>query len=130
MTSKASLGQRNNFHPLLHEILWTLRRYWWISFTGMLLFSVFTFVGKTLEGNEPEVFTLFLEDNEIAIRIAAVVFGIFAAFCTFRFLWSRKESILYLSVGAARGKQFILRYLFGFLSVVLGILVPFLITYR
>ena len=129
MTSKASLERKSNFHPLLHEILWTLRRYWWISFTGMLLFSVFTFVGKTLEGNEPEVFTLFLENSEITIRIAAVVFGIFAAFCTFRFLWSRKESILYLSVGAARGKQFLLRYLFGFLSVVLGILVPFLITY-
>ena len=129
MTSKASLGQRNNFHPLLHEILWTLRRYWWISFTGMLLFSVFTFVGKTLEGNEPEVFTLFIEGTEITIRIAAVVFGIFAAFCTFRYLWSRKESILYLSVGASRGKQFLLRYLFGFVSVALGILVPFLITY-
>ena len=129
MTSKASLEIKSKFHPLLHEILWTVRRYWWISFTGMLLFSVFTFVGKTLEGNEPEVFTLFLENTEITIRIAAVVFGIFAAFCTFRFLWSRKESILYLSVGAARGKQFILRYLFGFLSVALGILVPFLITY-
>lgn len=130
MTSKAFSEGRSKFSPLLHEILWTVRRYWWVAFTGMLLFSLLTLVGKRLEGNEPEVFTLIMEDSEILMRVAAVVFGIFAAFCVFRFLWSRKESILYLSVGTSRGKQFILRYLFGFISVVLGILVPFLITYH
>lgn len=130
MTSKDSLAPKRKFRPLLHEILWTVRRYWWVAFTGMLLFSLLTLVGKRLEGNEPEVFTLIMADSEILMRVAAVVFGIFAAFCVFRFLWSRKESILYLSVGTSRGKQFILRYLFGFISVVLGILVPFLITYH
>lgn len=129
MTSKDSLETKRKFRPLLHEILWTARRYWWVAFSGMLLFSLLTLVGKSLEGNEPDTFTLIMEDSEILMQISAVVFGVFAAFAMFRFLWSRRESILYLSVGTSRWKQFILRYCFGFVSVVLGILVPFLVTY-
>ncbi len=129
MTSKDSLAVKRKFHPLLHEILWTARRYWWVAFVGMLLFSFFTFIGKSLEGNETDTFTLIMENFELTIHIAAVVYGVFAAFCLFRFLWSKRESTLYLAVGTSRPKQFILRYLFGFVSTALGILVPFLITY-
>ena len=130
MTSKDSLAVKRKFHPLLHEILWTARRYWWVAFVGFLLFFALTFVGKRLEGNETDTFTLIMEDSAIAIRIAAVLYGVFTAFCLFRFLWSRRESTLYLAVGTSRPKQFILRYLFGLVSTALGILVPFLITYR
>ena len=130
MTSKDSLETKRKFRPLLHEILWTARRYWWVAFVGFLLFFALTFVGKRLEGNETDTFTLIMEDSAIAIRIAAVLYGVFAAFCLFRFLWSRRESTLYLAVGTSRPKQFILRYLFGLVSTALGILVPFLITYR
>lgn len=130
MTSKGSLGKKRKFTPLLHEILWTVRRYWWISAVGMLLFFALSFFAKRLEGNNPAVFSLIMEDSEIALRIAGVVYGIFAAFCTFRFLWSRRESVTYLSVGSSRWKQYIIRYLFGFVSVVLGVVVPFLITYH
>ncbi len=129
MTSKDSLAAKRKFLPLLHELLWTVRRYWWVAFSGMLLFALLTLVGKQLEGNRPDEFTLIMEDSEVMLRVAGVVFGVFAAFCMFRFLWSRRESVLYLSVGTARPKQFLLRYCFGFVSVVLGIAVPFLITY-
>ncbi len=129
MISKDSLAPKRKFSPLLHEILWTARRYWWVAFVGVLLFFALTFVGKSLEGNETDTFTLIMEDSEIWLRIAGVAFGVFVAFCLFRFLWSRRESVTILSVGAARWKQFVLRYCFGLLSVVLGILVPFLITY-
>lgn len=130
MTSKGSLAQKSKFLPLLHEILWTARRYWWVSFVGMLLFFAFSFVGKRLEGNDPAVFSIIMWDSEVAMRIAGVVYGIFAAFCMFRFLWSRRECGMYLSVGAARWKQFIIRYLFGLVSVVLGVVIPFLIIYH
>ena len=129
MTSKDSLAAERRFTPMLHELLWTLRRYWWVAFSGMLLFSLLTFVGKRLEGNSRDIFTLIMQDSEPVMRIVAVLFGVFAAFCMFRFLWSRRESVLYLSVGTSRAKQFLLRYVFGFLSVAAGILVPFLITY-
>lgn len=130
MTSKDSLAPKRKFRPLLHEILWTARRYWWVALVGFLLFFALTFVGKRLEGNETDTFTLIMEDSAIAIRIAAVLYGVFAAFCLFRFLWSKRESTLYLAVGTSRPKQFILRYLFGLVSTALGVLVPFLITYR
>lgn len=129
MTSKDSLAAERRFTPMLHELFWTLRRYWWVAFSGMLLFSLLTFVGKRLEGNRRDIFTLIMQDSEPVMRIVAVLFGVFAAFCMFRFLWSRRESVLYLSVGTSRAKQFLLRYVFGFLSVAAGILVPFLITY-
>ncbi len=130
MTSKGSLEKRRKFLPLLHEILWTARRYWWVSFVGMLLFFGFTLVGLRLEGNDPATFSIIMWDSEVAMRIVGVVYGIFAAFCLFRFLWSRRESVLYLSVGTARWKQFMIRYLFGLVSVILGVVVPFLVTYH
>ncbi len=129
MKSKASLATNRKFTPVLHELLWTVRRYWWLALSGMLLFSLLTIAGKLLEGNQPNTFTLIVQDLEVLMPIAAVLFGIFTAFCMFRFLWSRRESVLYLSVGTSRAKQFLLRYVFGFVSVVVGILVPFLITY-
>ncbi len=130
MTLKGSLEGKRKFLPLLHEILWTARRYWWVSFVGMLLFFGFTLVGLRLEGNDPSVFSIIMWDSEVAMRIVGVVYGLFAAFCLFRFLWSRRESVLYLSVGTARWKQFIIRYLFGLVSVILGVVVPFLVTYH
>ncbi len=129
MTSKVSSIAKRKFTPMLHEMLWTVRRYWWVAFSGMLLFSLLTIVGKRLEGNQPNTFTLIMQDSEVFMQVAAVFFGVFAAFCMFRFLWSRRESVLYLSVGTSRVKQFILRYVFGFVSVALGIIVPFFITY-
>ncbi len=129
MTSKASPAAKRKFTPMLHEMLWTVRRYWWVAFSGMLPFLMLTVVGKRLEGNQPNTFTLIMQDSEVFMQVMAVFFGVFAAFCMFRFLWSRRESVLYFSVGTSRAKQFLLRYVFGFVSVVLGILVPFLITY-
>lgn len=130
MMSKVSLDKKRKFHPLLHEILWTARRYWWVAFVGFLLFFAFTFVATSLEGNRPDEFALIMRDSEVALRIAGVVYGLFASFVLFSFLWSRRESITYLSVGAARWKQFLLRYLFGFVSVALGIVIPVLVAYR
>ncbi len=129
MTSTVSLKASRKFTPLLHELLWTVRRYWWVALSGMLLFSLLTFVGKRLAGDQPGSFSLISRDFEMLLPIAAVLFGIFAAFCTFSFLWSRRQSVLYLSVGTARAKQFLLRYVFGFVSVIAGIIVPFAITY-
>ena len=130
MTSKVSLDKKRKFHPLLHEILWTARRYWWVALVGFLLFFAFTFVATSLEDNRPDEFSLIMRDSEVALRIAGVVYGLFASFVLFSFLWSRRESITYLSVGAARWKQFLLRYLFGFIAVVLGIVIPVLVAYR
>ena len=130
MTSKDSLAPKRKFHPLLHEILWTARRYWWVALVGFLLFFAFTFVATRLEGDRPDEFALIMRDSEVALRIAGVVYGLFAAFALFSFLWSRRESITYLSVGAARWKQFLLRYLFGFVAVALGIVLPVLTAYR
>lgn len=134
MTSKGSLATvrtTRKFHPLLHEILWTVRRYWWVSFVGMLLFGFLTIGALTLEGNKPDTFALFSNAfDPTLIRVAAVMYGLFAAFCLFRFLWSRKECGLYLSMGAARWKQFTLRYLVGFLSVVVAVVAALLLTYH
>ena len=98
MTSKVSLDKKRKFHPLLHEILWTARRYWWVALVGFLLFFAFTFVATSLEGNRPDEFALIMRDSEVALRIAGVVYGLFASFVLFSFLWSRRESITYLSV--------------------------------
>ena len=38
MTSKDSLAPKRKCRPLLHEILWTARRYWWVALVGFLLF--------------------------------------------------------------------------------------------
>ncbi len=130
MTSKDSLAVKRKFRPLLHEILWTARRYWWVAFVGFLLFFAFTYVATRLDGDRPDEFALIMRDSEVALRIAGVVYGLFAAFALFSFLWSRRESITYLSVGAARWKQFLLRYLFGLVAVVLGIVIPVLAAYR
>ena len=129
MTSRACLKTTRKFTPVLHETLWMFRRYWWVAVPGMLLFSLLSFVGKRFAGDRPDAFTLIARDFESLVPVAAVLFGIFAAFCMFRFLWSRRESVLYLSVGTARAKQFLLRYAFGLVSVVVGILVPFAITH-
>ena len=85
MTSKGSLATKQRFTPMLHEMLWICRRYWWIAFSGMLPFLMLTFVGKYLEGNSPNSFSLIMDDSEVFMQVAAVLFGIFAAFCMFRF---------------------------------------------
>ena len=129
MTLKGFSERKRKFTPLLHEILWTVRRYWWVAFSGMILFFVFTHIATRLEGNRSDEFSLIMRNSEVALRIAGVFYGLFAAFALFSFVWNRREALLYLSVGTARPKQFLLRYLFGFISVVLGIVIPFLTAY-
>ena len=130
MKSKDFLRKKHKFRPLLHEVLWTVRRYWWVSVFGMLVFLGSTYLCMQLEGNDTDTFALVMRDFEILPRIAGVLYGIFAAFCMFRFLWSRRESVMTLSVGTVRRKQFLLRYLFGFLSVILAVVVPLVFTYH
>ncbi|MBQ3508045.1 MAG: hypothetical protein IJA91_05785 [Clostridia bacterium] len=131
MTSKDSLAGKRKFFPLLHELIWSVRRYWWVTLVGFLLFGFLTIGAMTLEGNKPDTFALFSNAfDPTLIRVAAVLYGLFTAFCLFRFLWSRKECGMYLTVGAARWKQFTLRYLFGFLSVAVAVVAALLLTYH
>lgn len=132
MRSKDSLKttpETRKFRPLLHEILWTVRRYWWVSAGGMLLFFLCTYAESVLQYDDPNTFKLISRDTEALVRIMAVVYGIFAAFCLFRFLWNRRECGMTLSVGVIRWKQFTLRYLFGLLSVTLAVVIPLLAGY-
>lgn len=129
MTSKVSLAGKRKFCPLLHEILWTARRYWWVSLVGMALIFGSTYLFMHIEPNSPEVFSIISSDVEILPRITAVIYGIFAAFSLFRFLWDRRECVLTLSVGTQRWKQFTLRYLFGLVSAVLAVAVPMALAY-
>lgn len=129
MTSRASSETKRRFAPLLHELWWTIRRYWWVSAVGMLLLFLSTYGWSFLEGRRPDTFVIVSRDAEILPRIMAVLYGVFAAFRMFRFLWSRRECGMTLSVGAARWKQFTLRYLFGLLSVILAVAVPILLVY-
>lgn len=129
MTSKGSLAGKRKFSPLLHEILWTVRRYWWVTVVGMLLIFLTTYGWATLEYDNPDTFKLMSREGEFLSRIIGVLYGIFAAFCMFRFLWSRRECGMTLSVGVTRWKQFTLRYVFGLLSVMLAVVVPLILAY-
>ena len=130
MTSKISSARKRKFTPLLHEILWTARRYWWVTLVGMALIFGSTYLFMHIEPNSPDVFSIISSDVEILPRIAAVLYGVFAAFSLFRFLWDRRESILTLSVGSQRWKQFTLRYAFGLVSSVLAVAVPMMLAYH
>ena len=129
MTSKDSSETKRSFNPLLHEILWTVRRYWWVAIPGLLLIFLCTYGWMLLEGNDSMTFSLMNSDAEILPRIMGIFSGIFVAFSLFRFLWSRRESVLTFSVGAVRWKQFILRYLFGLVAVALAVVLPLLLAY-
>lgn len=130
MTSKASLAGKRKFCPLLHEILWTARRYWWVSLVGMALIFGSTYLFMHVEPNSPEIFSIISSDLEVMPRMAAVVCGFFTSFCLFRFLWDRRECIMTLAVGTQRWKQFTLRYLFGLVSAVLAVAVPMVLAYH
>jgi hypothetical protein len=86
MTSKVSSAGKRKFTPLLHEILWTARRYWWVTVVGMMLFFLSTYGWASMEYDNPDTFVLIGRDAEILPRIIGVLYGIFAAFCMFRFL--------------------------------------------
>ena len=129
MTSKASLAGKRKFRPLLHEILWTIRRYWWVTLVGMALIFGFTYLFMHIEPNSPDVFSIISSDLEVLPRMTAVLCGLFTAFCLFRFLWDRRECIMTLSVGTQRWKQFTLRYLFGLVSAMLSVAVPMVLAY-
>ena len=94
MTSKDSSETKRSFNPLLHEILWTVRRYWWVAIPGLLLIFLCTYGWMLLEGNDSMTFSLMNSDAEILPRIMGIFSGIFVAFSLFRFLWSRRESVL------------------------------------
>jgi hypothetical protein len=96
----------------------------------MMLFFLSTYGWASMEYDNPDTFVLIGRDAEILPRIIGVLYGIFAAFCMFRFLWSRRECGMTLSVGVTRWKQFTLRYLFGLLSVMLAVVVPLLLAYH
>ena len=130
MTSKVSSAGKRKFTPLLHEILWTARRYWWVSLVGMMLIFGSTYLFMHIESNNPEVFSIISSDLEVLPRMTAVIYGLFTAFCLFRFLWDRRECIMTLSVGTQRWKQFTLRYLFGLVSAVLAVAVPMVMAYH
>ena len=130
MTSKDSSETKRSFNPLLHEILWTVRRYWWVALLGFLLFSFLTVGVMTLEGNAPDTFSLHSNSFDSALlRTVAVLYGFLVAFFLFHFLWSRCEVGMTLSVGTARWKQFLLRYLVGFSCIVLAVTGGLLLTY-
>ena len=129
MTSKDSLAVKRKFSPLLHEVWWTVRRYWWVSLVGMALIFLCTYGWVQMDGNSPDRFMVVSRNAATLPRIAGVLYGIFTAFCMFRFLWNRRECIMTLTVGTARWKQFILRYLFGLVSVILAVMIPLLLAH-
>ncbi len=129
MTSKDSLAGKRKFCPLLHEILWTARRYWWVSLVGMVLIFGSTYLFMHIEPNNPDVFSIISSDLKVLPRMTAVIYGLFAAFCLFHFLWDRRECIMTLSVGTQRWKQFTLRYIFGIVSAALAVAVPMALAY-
>lgn len=130
MTLKGSSKGSPAFRPLLHELWWVVRRYWWVSVTGMLLIFLSTYGWLQLDRDTTTTFALINGDAEILPRITGVLYGIFAAFCLFRFLWNKQACVLTLSVGTARWKQFTLRYLFGLVSVAAAVVIPLLLAYQ
>lgn len=126
MTSKGSLAKKNKFKPLLHEILWTARRYWWLTLLGIAAFSFVFFV---VENNDPRIFALSTHDSSTLLRVGAVLFGGFTAYVLFAFLWRKRESNLYMTIGISRRKLFAVRYLFGVVTILLSLLLPILLKY-
>ncbi len=136
MTSPASLPtdarpaeQERRFAPLRHYILWTFRRYGWLFFVGVLIFSVLSFVLLSLYSNRPGFFYLIHPDNAVAMRAATALFGWLVAYVLFGYLWNRRESGAYGCLGISRKKQFAIRYGCGLATVALSIALPLIVSY-
>lgn len=126
MTSKGSSEKKRKFSPLLHEILWTARRYWWLTLIGIASFSFVFFV---VDNNTPQIFALCTYDTSLLLRVGAVLFGGFTAYVLFAFLWRKRESNLYLTLGISRPKLFAIRYLFGVVTILMALLLPIIFKY-
>lgn len=133
MTLRGSSVEKTiKYHPLAHDIRWLIRRYGWLFLVGFGGCSVLTWLG-TLTVSASETHGLFFlvmpRVDSSFLRIFAVLFGILTGFVLFRFLWNRRESGMYLTLGLSRRTQFLARYIWGAVSILLSITLPLLMTY-
>ncbi|MCQ2430222.1 MAG: hypothetical protein MJ192_07825 [Clostridia bacterium] len=127
-----------------HSLVWLLRRYFWLPFGTFLLFSAISWIPRISEirdaGNEltPDAlharqFFLLPRNTGTDSRTVpwiAVLGGIICAFILFRFLWSKRESMIYALLGVSRTTLFIQRFFFGLVSLIVPAVLSFCISCR
>lgn len=127
-----SKTKKTKYHPLAHDVWWLIRRYGWLFLVGFGGCSVLTWLGTlTVSASETHgLFFMVMPGIESSfLRIFAVLFGILSGFVLFGFLWNRRESRMYLTLGLRRRTLYLTRYLFGAGSILLSITSALLIMY-
>lgn len=127
-----------------HSLRCLWRRYFWLPLGTFLLFSAISWIPRISEirdaGNEltpdaSHVRQFFLlprnmgTDSRTASWIA-VLGGIICAIILFRFLWSKRESMMYALLGVSRTTLFIQRFFFGLVSLIVPAVPSFCISCR
>ncbi len=130
MASTASLQTKGRYTPVWHYILRMIRRYVWVMLLAGLVFATFTCIGTSsnhMSGDE--FFFLMNYDSITPLRWSVVLFGLLSAFLLFGYLWNRRETNLYGSLGISRTKQFWIRYLCGLLFNLLPLALTLVASY-
>lgn len=133
MTSKTS-SRVVKFKPVRHFAAETIRSLWWLPLLHIAALSVFMPVMNVADsssaylnfvGNEyGAVFSLYPAKYSKLYPELTIIFAVISALCCFGFLFSKRISGAYLTLGISRAKLFAVRFTFGICSLALGNLIP------
>ena len=121
-----------------HDICHVISSQYWLfllmlaAFTVMIPFSTAGLPGQSifnLEVTHGQMkFRFIHEDFVLAVQIAAILFGIVAALSLFKFLRSKRDTTIFMSLGMNRWQLFADRALVGVLMLTISICVPMVIS--
>ena len=121
--------------PFAHDFLFNLRQALPVLLAGIVLFAVLVPVSTSVV-DSVSVFNINYTHDQLkyqfdapglglAVNMACVVYGAVLAVVLFRFLFVKRATTAFFSVGLSRTALFLSRYAAGALCVAVGVGVPF-----
>lgn len=125
--------------PFAHDFLFNLRQALPVLLAGIVLFAVLVPVSTSVV-DSVSVFNINYTHDQLkyqfyapglglAVNMACVVYGAVLAVVLFRFLFVKRATTAFFSVGLSRTALFLSRYAAGALCVAVGVGVPFAATF-
>ena len=138
-TWKAHRRRVGSRYPFAHDMWYALRGVAPVLLAGLVLFAVLVPISTSVV-NDISIFNvnfthdqlkyqLYAQDLAPVVNAASVLYGAVLAITLFRFLMVKRATTAYFSVGLSRVKLFLSRYLVGFACVLVGIGIPFVVSF-
>ncbi len=138
-SSHTSRSEAHRAAPFRHDVFIALQRALPVFVAGLAVFVVLVPLSTTMV-EDVSIFSVDYTHDQIKYQLyapglswivnaACVCYGALLALVLFRFLLAKRDTTAFFSVGLSRTSLFLSRYLVGLVCVVVGIGVPFLLSF-